>query len=122
MNAKNAQRILSSLVQGVDPISGRELTNESVIQNAEVLRALMAGISALETAEARAKRRAQLPINVGKEWSLDEEQKLRTEFRKAVSIADIANAHGRTIRAIENRLELLGLMAPTASSADVTKD
>jgi hypothetical protein len=75
-----------------------------------VLRALLAGLSALELTAARAQRRAQLPDNVGQAWTIDEESRLVGEFKSGESVEAIARKHGRTLRAIEARLEKLGLI------------
>jgi hypothetical protein len=112
MQEQRARKILQALVEGVDPTTGLELEAGTVLQRADVLRALLAGVSALEQVSARAQRRALLPDNVGRAWSADEERALVTEFQAGDSPADIAAKHRRTLRAIEARLERLGLMTP----------
>ena len=110
MQQARARQILQSLIQGVDPVSGAELPRETVLQHAEVLRALLAGLAALEQTAARAQRRAQLPDNVGRSWTTEEESRLVTAFKRGDSPVVIARQHGRTLRAIEARLEKLGLI------------
>jgi hypothetical protein len=112
MNEQRARQILQALVQGVDPMTGEELPPGTILQHADVLRALLAGLSALEQTAARAQRRAQLPGNVGRAWTVEEETTLITAFKAGDSASDIAARHGRTLRAIEARLERLGLLAP----------
>src|ERR1700761_7501666 len=122
MKEQRARKILQALVQGVDPTTGAELEAGTVLQRADVLRALLAGVSALEQISARAQRRAQLPGNVGLPWSSDEERLLVSEFQGGDPLADIASKHGRTLRAIEARLERLGLItgAPGATKNSFT--
>jgi DNA-binding NarL/FixJ family response regulator len=110
MQQSIARQILQSLIQGIDPVTGAELPRETVLQHAEVLRALLAGLAALEQTAARAQRRAQLPNNVGQSWTTEEESKLVGEFKSGESAQIIARKHGRTLRAIEARLEKLGLI------------
>jgi hypothetical protein len=112
MNEQRARQILQALVQGVDPMTGEEVPPGTILQHADVLRALLAGLSALEQTAARAQRRAQLPGNVGRAWTVEEETTLITAFKGGTSVADIAVGHGRTLRAIEARLERLGLLTP----------
>jgi hypothetical protein len=112
MKETRARQILQSLVQGIDPLTGEELAPGTVLQHADVLRALLAGVGALEQMAARAQRRAQLPRNVGRTWNQDEDEALAAEFQRGDAIAVIAAAHGRTLRAIEARLERLGLLTP----------
>ena len=110
MQELRARKILQALVQGVDPTTGAELEAGTVLQRADVLRALLAGVAALEQLSARAQRRAQLPENVGLPWTSDEERALISEFQAGDPLPDIAAKHGRTLRAIEARLERLGLI------------
>jgi len=92
-------------------MSGEELPTGTVIQHADVLRALLAGVSALEQTVARAQRRALLPGNVGRSWTVDEEGSLIEAFKAGEPLPEIAIKHGRTLRAIEARLEKLGVLA-----------
>ena len=71
----------------------------------------------IDQVSARLARRAQLPESVGKAWTEEEEQRLRAEFGRGERIPDIAAKHGRTARAIEGRLEKLGLLTPGQSAA-----
>src|SRR5215470_4691761 len=118
MQEQRARKILQALVEGVDPTTGEELEAGTVLQRAEVLRALLAGVTALDQVSARAQRRALLPDNVGRAWSADEERTLVTEFQAGDSLPDIAAKHGRTLRAIEARLERLGLLTPEQRTTD----
>jgi hypothetical protein len=110
MQQTRARQILQSLIQGMDPVTGEELPHETVLQHADVLRALLAGLTALERMAARAQRRAQLPGNVGHAWTTEEEGRLVAAFKSGASPVAIARQHGRTLRAIEARLEKLGLI------------
>ncbi len=110
MTQARARQILQSLIQGIDPATGEELPHETVLQHAEVLRALLAGLTALEQTAARAQRRSQLPGNVGQAWTTEEESRLVAAFKSGDSALAIARQHGRTLRAIEARLEKLGLI------------
>jgi len=110
MTQTRARQILQKLIQGLDPMTGEELPQETVLQHADVLRALLAGLSALELMAAREQRRAQLPDNVGLAWTTEEESRLVAAFNDGNSPAIIARQHGRTLRAIEARLEKLGLI------------
>jgi hypothetical protein len=112
MTQTRARQILQKLIQGLDPITGEELPQETVLQHADVLRALLAGLSALELTAARDQRRAQLPDNVGQVWTTEEESRLVTAFERGVAPVEIAREHRRTVRAIEARLEKVGLIKP----------
>jgi len=111
MKEQRARDILQSLVDGIDPSTGEDLPPGSILQKAEVLRALLVGLTALETVAARAQRRAQLPGNVGHVWSKEEEKLMVEAFKCGESPAEIAVRHARTVRAIEARLQMLGLIS-----------
>jgi DNA-binding NarL/FixJ family response regulator len=104
------RKVLKALIAGLDPESAEPLPNESVLHQAEVIRALLAGFNALDQAAARAQRRSQLPDNVGSAWTTEEESKLVAAFKSGDSPEVIAQKHGRTLRAIEARLQKLGLL------------
>lgn len=111
-NYQKSKQVLQALVQGIDPEKGTDLPADTVLNRVDVVRALLAAIDALEAVTARAQRRAQLPESVGKTWSKAEEQQLKEEFTADEPVPLIASKHGRTIRAIEARLERLGLLRP----------
>jgi hypothetical protein len=113
MQQHKARQILQALIQGVDPVSGKELSAGTVLQRAEVLRAMLAGVAALEQSAARSARRALLPANVGRAWTQEEDLQLLGEAQGATAREVIAARHGRTLRAIEARLEKLGLVNVT---------
>lgn len=110
MQEQKARQILQALIQGVDPFSGEELAAGTVLHQADVLRAMLAGVAALEQGAARSARRAQLPMNVGRPWTQMEELALINAAQGKHLPEDIAKQHGRTLRAIEVRLEKLGLI------------
>ena len=98
---QHARVVIQSLAQGVHPTS----------------RALGTAVLAIDQVSARVARRAQLPESVGKAWTEEEERRLRAEFGRGERIPDIAAKHGRTVRAIEGRLEKLGLLTPAPGTA-----
>jgi hypothetical protein len=110
MNTKRAGSILKSLVQGVDPVTGNELSEDSIVHNSEVLRALLVGEAAIEERAGREARRATQPANARNRWSADEEKQLMVAFQSGETLQAISDRHGRTLRGVEARLVKLGLM------------
>jgi hypothetical protein len=106
MREQRAREILDALIKGSDPSKGTELPADSVVHNAEVIRALLLGVDALRAVGARAARRAMLPKNVGRPWSEEEHEQLMAAHRSGISLEDLAERHGRTVRAIQSRLQL----------------
>ena len=83
---------------------------ESVVHRPEVLRSLLAAVAALEQVAARDQRRALLPDNVGRSWTADEETRMVEAFKAGQGPEEIARRHRRTLRAIEARLQRMGLL------------
>jgi hypothetical protein len=110
MQHTEARSILMSLIEGRNPDSGERLPAECVVHRSDVIRALLLGMGAIDATNARAKRRAQLPKNVGRDWTTKEEEQLRSEFSAKEPVSAIAARHGRTLRAIEARLQMMGLI------------
>ena len=108
---QKARVVLQSLVQGLHPESRTELPKEDIVNNIQVNRAMSTAVMALDQVAARLTRRAMLPDKVGKGWTEEEEQQLRDEFNRSEPLPLVATKHGRTLRAIEARLERLRLLA-----------
>jgi hypothetical protein len=104
--------VIRSLIHGADPATGAELPSDSVINRVDVARALLVAEMAIQNVIDRTARRAQLPSGIGRPWSPEEELALRDEFKGDLALQEIANRHRRTVRAIEARLERLGLITP----------
>lgn len=112
MHHSNATAILKALIEGREPHSLEPLPAGSVVHRADVLRALLAGVAALEQIELRTKRRAALPDNTGRTWTAEEDSRLVAAFKAGESTQAIAERHSRTLRAIEARLQRMGLLNP----------
>jgi hypothetical protein len=109
-NLQRAKQVLRRLVEGIDPETGEELPNDTVLHRAEVIRALLTSVEVVEEVSQRAGRRAQLPPSVGQRWSEDDERRLTEAFQAGQTIEILASNHGRTVNAIKSRLESLGLL------------
>ena len=103
MDIIRAREIIRSLAEGVDPTTGEVLPTESVFNSPDVIRALYT------IWEATASPSTDPLRNAGKPWTKAEDDKLRDEFSEKLKISDIAKEHGRSYRAIESRLDHLGL-------------
>lgn len=108
---QKARIVLQSLAYGLHPVTGDELPREGVVNDIEVNRAMSTAVIALDQMIAKLIRREALPEKVGKGWTEEEVRQLKDEFNGDESLPLIARKHGRTLRAIEARLESLGLLA-----------
>lgn len=104
MDVIRAKEIISALAEGVDPTTGEILPEDSVCNKGEIVRALYTVLSCLD----EKKPKKNLPVNAGKPWSTEEDERLLTEYRNGASASDIAKAYGRTKGSITARLVKLG--------------
>ena len=95
-------------MQGVDPENGAELPADTILNRVDVVRALLAATAALDAVRERAMR--AITRERGQKWSEEEERQLKIEFAEGEPVSTIARKHRRTVRAIEGRLERLGLL------------
>ena len=107
MDIGRAREIIRILADGADPATGEVLPKESVYNSPEVIRALFTMLEV--TAQPMAEDKSTPNRNAGKLWTDIEDDKLRDEFAAKMKIADIVKEHGRTYKAIERRLDHLGL-------------
>jgi hypothetical protein len=115
MEAAEALGIIAALANGVHPRTGEVFPAGSPYQHPDVVRALFMATRALEGRSRQLERQRDLPGNVGKPWSAEEDERLLAAFDSGQARADIARAHDRTVGGIEARLEKLGRLAPGES-------
>jgi hypothetical protein len=108
MNEAEAIRIIKSLADGVDPLTGEAFPSDSPYQRAETVRALFLALDALNQGGKSGGREKRLLSNAGMPWSDQEDEDLTIRFEDGVSIAEISRIHRRTIGAIRSRLVKLG--------------
>lgn len=112
MESAEAKVTLKSLIEGIDPVSGQPLSPSPVLDQAQVIRALLCAVAALEADEVRRRRRARLPRNTGRPWREPEDAVLLAAFRGGEALEQIAAQCDRSLASVESRLERLGVLAP----------
>lgn len=123
MELQTARAIIDTLAQGIHPVTGEAMPEDSPYNAPPVIRALFAVSQALETGALppplakRARPRGDLPANTGKPWAGEDDEQLRAGFLAGTPTRDLAAALGRTRWAVESRLVKLGEMTLGGSSA-----
>lgn len=112
MDEAKALNILSTLANGVHPLTGEVFPADSPYQSPEVVRALFVATRSLESRSPPAKTRASLPANAGKPWVDEDDRKLLAEFDRGRTVAELAQSLGRTAAGIQARLEKHGRIQP----------
>jgi hypothetical protein len=111
MEYSEAVRIVQSLANGVDPLTGEALPDSSPYNEPKVIRALFESLRALEKLGQQDGRQRSFPDNAGKPWSTDEERSLVDAFDRGTPVRQMAAEHGRTEGAITSRLIRLGRLS-----------
>lgn len=117
MELQIARQIIDTLAQGIHPITGEAMPEDSPYNAPPVIRALHAVSRALEGgaagSDATRARRAP-PPNAGKAWSAQEDAALETAFDAGIPMKQVAQELGRTLFAVEQRLIKVGKVAAPA--------
>ena len=119
MELQIARQIIDTLAQGIHPVTGEAMPEDSPYNAPPVIRALHAVARALEGAGGEpgagvaARPRPASPANAGKRWSPQEDAALETAFEAGIPVRQVAHELGRTAFAVEQRLIKLGkIVAP----------
>lgn len=106
MELQAARQIIDTLAQGIHPVTGEAMPEDSPYNAPPVIRALFAVSQALLVPQVRARR--VLPPNAGKPWEMSEDAQLASGFDAGKPVEELATDAGRTRFAVETRLVKLG--------------
>lgn len=113
MELQSARQIIDTLAQGIHPVTGEAMPDDSPYNAPPVIRALFAVSQALESAPAAApakppRERPVPPVNAGKAWSAEDDAAVAAGFDRGEDPKSLAEQLGRTRFGIEQRLIKLG--------------
>ena len=115
MELQVARQIIDTLAQGIHPVTGEAMPEDSPYNAPPVIRALHAVSRALESPPAAVPEPPRSrPPNAGKAWSPQEDAALETAFDAGIALKQVAQELGRTAFAVEQRLVKLGKIAAPA--------
>lgn len=116
MELQVARQIIETLAQGIHPVTGQAMPDDSPYNAPPVIRALHAVSRALDEGVAGEPARARRapPPNAGKPWSAQEDAALEIAFDAGIAVRQVAGELGRTPFAVEQRLVKLGKVAAPA--------
>jgi hypothetical protein len=112
MDYNTALKIIQTLSDGIDPVTGEVFPSDSPYQNAQTIRALFTAKDALEAVIKRDNKRKGLPERAGKGWDKIESDLLVQRFDEGATVGELAKEHKRTRGAIESQLAKLGKIEP----------
>lgn len=105
MDINKAKELVSTLAEGVDPLTGEVLPQEHVCNQVEIVRAFYTLLGAAQPAKERA-----VPENAGKPWSEEADEELKTLYMSGEKISSLSKHFQRTRGSIESRLAKHGLI------------
>lgn len=120
MEIQAARQIIDTLAQGVHPVTGEVMPDDSPYNAPPVIRALVAASRALEgkrqapaASTPRTERVARVqPSNQGKPWSPEDDARLEAAYAAGADLKQVAQELGRSHFGIESRLVKLGKLPP----------
>lgn len=110
MQLSRAKEILSVLADGINPITGELLPDDSVCNEPEVIRAFCCILANLEKEQKQTFNSAR-PFNSGKPWLPEDDTALREMYAAGCGNDEICAHFGRSVRSIAARLVRLGVIA-----------
>lgn len=110
MLLSRATEILSILADGIDPVTGELLPEDSVCNEPEVIRAFYCILQNLESASKKKRENAR-PENSGKPWLPEDDAELREMYAGGCERDRICAHFGRSESSIAARLVRLGVIA-----------
>ncbi|HEY1264571.1 MAG TPA: hypothetical protein VGF06_13680 [Terriglobales bacterium] len=116
VDIQEALKILRAMANGLEPETEKALPQDSICRNANVVKALNRGISALAQEEQRLQNR---PANAFRSWTRAEDAQVCDEVRQGMDFHDIAKAHNRSVGSIVARLVKLGKITAQPSPGKV---
>ena len=107
MDIEHAKVLLSTLADGVDPLTGEVLGSDNVCNRPEIVRALHTVLCELDRPPEK-KAKKNLPGNAGKPWTAEEEAAICEMFDSGASRRELCERFKRTSGALASRLVKLG--------------
>lgn len=119
MDIERATQLLAGLADGVDPLTGEVLPDDSVCNRAEIVRAFHCILNTLaekpperkkSERTPREKVEGQRPENAGKPWTKADDETLRRMFDEGARKQDICGYFKRSESGVAARLVRLGII------------
>ena len=104
----SVENILSHLIQGIDPKTGIQIREGSLILQEPIKEALSSALNAVRAHRSEQVQKLNLPANTGKQWSKEDDQKLGLDFDLGLTVEQMARNFQRTRGSINARLMKLG--------------
>ena len=110
MDIGHAKELLTTLADGVNPLTGEILSENDSCNQVEIVRALYAVLQYIDNADNKPNKTLEksLPENAGKPWTKEDEDALCQMFDSGYTQKEISSHFKRSRGAIAARLVKLG--------------
>ena len=105
MDIIRAKEIISTLADGIDPITGELLPAEHICNNPEVVRAFYTILQ-----HDNVTKQKKTYENAGKKWTKEDDALLKQLFEQGVKVSELQKKFVRSRGSIQSRLAKLGLI------------
>ena len=105
MDIIRAKEIISTLADGIDPITGELLPAEHICNNPEVVRAFYTILQ-----QDNVTKQKKTYENAGKKWTKEDDALLKQLFEQGVKVSELQKKFVRSRGSIQSRLAKLGLI------------
>jgi hypothetical protein len=106
--------IIRHLAEGVHPLTGEILSQDTILNDPTVIRALFSVLTDAEAAQKRQATKRSMPENFGKPWDEAGRTRVREAFLAGETEASLARELKRTRGAITAELTRQGLISPSS--------
>lgn len=108
MDLQRAKELLEILADGVDPLTGEVLPEESVCNKAEIVRAFHCILNTLQEKAVETKMKKTQPENAGKPWTDEDDAQLCRMFDAGSTKKELCAYFKRSRGGIAARLVRVG--------------
>ena len=113
MNTQYGLKTIMALSNGINPINGELLPDDSIYQSEQIKGALHGAITAIEYKIASDYMSKRNPRNNSKKLSADEFLEVVDELESGINLDQIARMHGTCRKALAERLVRLRILRPS---------
>ena len=106
MELQHAEKLLKTLSDGINPLTGEVLPSTDSANQPEIIRALYTVLEALHPVKKQPPKSA--PANAGKPWDSEDDKTLCQLFDRGTAQKDLCDYFKRSAGSITSRLVKLG--------------
>lgn len=107
MDIQYAKELLTTLADGINPLTGEVLSQNDSCNQPDIVRALYTALAELDKRPEKTK--GLQPENAGKPWTPEDDERLKECFVSGMTQKELCNEFKRSSGSISSRLTRLGI-------------